>query len=84
MRVEVTTLQVIHGEGDEIDAFYVGVLKIHIGCRLAFLFIEEKYSVSLVYCRNMDSSIDALYTILLFYFHTLYEFRFSDWLICAT
>ena len=48
MRVEVTTLQVIHGEGDEIAAFYVGVLKIHIGRRLAFLFIEEKYSVSLV------------------------------------
>ena len=48
MRVEVTTLQVIHGEGDEISAFYVGVLKIHIERRLAFLIIEEKYSVSLV------------------------------------
>ena len=48
MRVEVTNLQVIHGEGDEIAALYVGVLKIHIGCGLAFLFIEEKYNVSLV------------------------------------
>ena len=48
MRVEVTTLQVIYGKGDEIAAFYVGVLKIHIGCRPAFLFIEEKYRVSLV------------------------------------
>lgn len=43
--MEVTTLQMIHGEGDEIAAFYVGVLKIHIGRKLAFLFIEQKYSI---------------------------------------
>ena len=74
MRVEVTTLQVIHGEGDEIAAFYVGVLKIHIGCRLAFYLLKRNTVFSQYSVETWISSIDALYTILLFNFHTLYKF----------
>ena len=34
--------------------------------------------------NNQTKANMSHYYVLLFKFHTLYEFRFSDWLICTT
>ena len=35
-------------------------------------------------CPRVLPTSRVVYQLLLFKFHTLYEFRFSDWLICTT